>query len=215
MNLPTTSINVIIADDHFYFREGLKLALGGQKEIQIVAEASNGKELYALAQRHTPDVIVTDISMPELSGIEVTRLVRAHYPQTKIIALSMHEEASVIRETLLAGAHAYVLKHADISEVMTAIHTAHRGKFYVSTTTSHYLDCILQYSVTNQSLTQRETEIIQMLFEELTNKEIGERLYISERTVEDHRKNIQKKVKAKNVVGVIKHAIRNRIVELT
>lgn len=208
------SINVIIADDHTFFRQGFRLALSGRNDVHVIAEASNGKELYCLVEKHAPDVVITDVSMPEMGGIEVTQLIKKQYPNTKVIALSMFEDVGTIREMLLAGASAYLLKNADVTDIIAAIQTTHRGKFFVSTTTSHLLNTFIQYSVTNCALTKREAEILQMLFAELTSREIGERLYLSERTVEEHRKNLQKKTNTRNIVGLLKYALRHKIVKL-
>jgi DNA-binding NarL/FixJ family response regulator len=207
------SLAIIIADDHPYFRTGLRQALSGIDNLKCVAEASDGMELCNFVKQFSPDVVLTDISMPVMGGTEAIRHIKKYHPRTGIIAISMHEDVQIIKEVLLAGANAYLSKNADVTEITTAIFSAHLGKFYVSTSTSKYMTHILHSSSQDCAFTSREKEIIQLLYEEFTSSEVGDKLYISKRTVEEHRKNIQKKTGAKNVVGIIKYALKNMIIK--
>ncbi|MBB1285926.1 response regulator transcription factor [Flavisolibacter sp. BT320] len=214
MDICSKPLRVIIADDHPLYRAGLKQLLTAQKHIQLIAEAKDGRVLCELVQQYTPDVVVTDISMPVLNGVEATKWIKATYPQTGVVALSMFGEAGMIKEMLLAGAGAYLKKEEAVTTVSDAIYTVSSGQFYFSTTLSHYLSGVIHPAEARCSLTKREMEILQHIFDELTSKQIGEKLHLSERTIEDHRKHIQQKTGAKNVVGLIKYALLNKIVKL-
>lgn len=140
MPLPTTSI--IIADDHPYFRAGLRQALTAQQHLTVLAEAENGSELCRLTAELTPDVVITDIAMPRMNGLEAARAIRQNQPLTGIIALSMYEEGDIIREAHLAGANAYSLKNAEPQELKAAVEAAHKGMFYLPATTAKHMNCL-------------------------------------------------------------------------
>jgi two-component system, NarL family, nitrate/nitrite response regulator NarL len=213
MTYTSAPIQVIIADDHCIFRQGLKAALLNHKDICLVGEASNGKELYQLVEKKAPEVILTDISMPKLTGIEVTKIIKEKHPKIKVIILSMYEEIALIKEAFQAGANGYLSKNAAVDEIVFAIKEVLKEKPYFGSDTSNKFFEILKHGLHPSALTSREIEIIRLLYEELTNHEIGEKLSISERTVEDHRKKIAEKIGAKNVVGIIKYALRNKIIK--
>lgn len=212
--MKTNPTTLVIADDHAYFRSGLQHALSNYKHLHVLSEASNGKELCYAVEKYRPDVVITDISMPGVSGIEAARLIKQHYPTTGIVALSMHEEANVIKEVFQAGAHAYLLKSADVFEVEQAVQSAKKGKVFFSTATISHIGNVMQYLFQECTLSGREKEIIQILFQELTSKEISERLCLSERTVEEYRKHILQKTSSKNTIGIIKYGLRKKIIEL-
>jgi DNA-binding NarL/FixJ family response regulator len=212
--MDTNRITLVIADEHTFFRNGLRAALHAFKYIEVLSEASDGKQLYHAVGKHRPDVIITDISMPEMNGLEAMRLIKQRYPTTGIVVLSAHAEASIIKEVLQAGAHSYLLKTADIKEIEQAVQSAKRGKIFFPVSTIKHLGDVVQYLCQECTLSMREKEIIRLLFEELTTKEISEQLCLSERTVEEYRKHILEKTGSKNVVGIIKYALRRKIVEL-
>ncbi|HEY1115881.1 MAG TPA: response regulator transcription factor [Chitinophagaceae bacterium] len=215
MSKIATPIYIVFADDHPIFRNGFRSSLQHQTDIQLLAEACNGKDLFDLVDKHLPSVVITDIAMPVMNGIEVIKHLKMKYPHIGVIALSMHEDLTTIKEIIQAGAKGYLSKIADVEEIILAIKTVFDGRFYSSAAIVSCLMEALQKKVPEQcNFTNREIEIIQLLYQERTSHEIASELFISEETVKDHRKHIQKKVGAKSVVGIIKHALKNHLVKL-
>ncbi|RYE22425.1 MAG: response regulator transcription factor [Sphingobacteriales bacterium] len=215
MKESSLTIKVAIADDHEIFRDGLKLMIGSVSNIQLVGEAANGVELLKLVATTAPDIVVTDIKMPQMDGVEATKQIREQYPHIEVIALSMFDDEQLILEILDAGAIGYLLKNSDKSEMIEAINTAYRHQSYYCKHTSAKLAKLIAYSKhANQKkqkeaeFTDREKEIIKLICAECTNKEIGEKLFISTRTVEGYRMKILEKMDAKNIVGIVIEAIR-------
>lgn len=209
------NISVAIADDHEIFRDGLKLMLDTIEGISIVGEADNGKELLNIIKKQKPDVVITDIKMPVMDGVEAARNIKEQYPLTMIIALSMFDDEELILEMLEAGATGYLLKNADKAEVADAIRTVNANQPYYCKSTSSKLSKLIAYSKYNMQkqkkeaeFTNREKDIIRLICQEYTNKQIGERLHLSTRTVEGYRMKILEKMDAKNIVGVVIEAIR-------
>lgn len=206
--------SLVIADDHVLFRTGLQYALQNHKHLYVMAAATNGEELCAAVEKHRPDVVITDLSMPAMSGLEAMRHIRQRHPKTGLVVLSVHEEASVITEAMQAGAHAYLLKTANLEDIEKAVQSAKIGKAFFSATTLAHLGNVVQYLCGNCALTNREKAVIGLLFQEFTSKQIGQQLHLSERTVEEYRKHILEKTGSKNTVGIIKYALRQKIVDL-
>lgn len=211
-------INIIIADDHELFRDGLKLMLSKYPEIRIIAEAENGRELVEFTFAHKPDVVLTDIKMPIMDGIEAAKKITAQQPQTGIIGLSMFDEDDLIIDMLEAGAKGYLLKNSDKSEIVDAIVTVYNQDPYYCRNTSRKLTQMIARSKFNPyskkdriEFSEREKEIITLICQEFTNKEIGEKLFISSRTVEGHRVKILEKMDVKNTVGLVVYAIRHNL----
>ena len=211
-------IKIIIADDHEIFRDGLTLMLSKHPEIIILGEAANGKELINLANTLLPDVILTDIKMPLTDGIEATKKITASNPGIGIIGLSMFDEDDLIIDMLEAGAKGYLLKNSDKTEILDAIHTVHNhNNFYCRNTSSKLISMIAasKYNPYTKKekviFSSREKDIINLICKEFTNKEIGEKLFLSPRTVEGHRVNIMEKMEVKNTVGLVVYAIRNNL----
>ncbi len=211
-------IKIIIADDHEIFRDGLKLMLSKYPEIIIAGEAENGKELIELTNNLQPDVILTDIKMPLMDGIEATKKITASYPQIGIIGLSMFDEDDLIIDMLEAGAKGYLLKNSDKKEIIDAITAVYNQQAYYCRNTGKKLLQMIASSKYNPyikkaqpSFSEREKEIIKLICLEHTNKEIGEKLFLSSRTVEGHRVNILEKMNVKNTVGLVVYAIKNNI----
>lgn len=209
-------IKIIIADDHELFRDGLKLMLSKYPEIKIEAEAENGRELVELALALKPDVVLTDIKMPIMDGIEAAKKITAQLPQTGIIGLSMFDEDDLIIDMLEAGAKGYLLKNSDKSEIIDAIVTVYKQDPYYCRNTSRKLTQMIAKSKFNPyskkektEFSEREKEIITLICQEYTNKEIGEKLFISSRTVEGHRVKILEKMDVKNTVGLVVYAIKH------
>lgn len=213
-------INIIIADDHELFRDGLKLMLSNFKHINILAQASNGKELVELVNQHKPDVIVTDINMPVMDGIEAVKQISAQHPATGIIALSMYDEDDLIIDMLEAGARGYLLKNAHKDEILQAIETVNLGNPYHCENTSKKLVKLISqskydpYKGKAKSLfNDKEIEIITLICQQLTAKEIAEKIYLSYRTVEGIRQKIMEKMEVTNTVGIVIYAIKNKLVK--
>ena len=211
-------INIILADDHELFRDGFSVMVNKISEINLVGEARNGKELIQLARKLKPDVIVTDIKMPELDGIQATKELTKEMPEIGIIALSMFEEDSLIIDMLEAGAKGYLLKNAQKDEIMDAIKTINKGGVYYCRNINMKMGKMIAKSNHNPFLSKQEfspqqIEVIKLICKELSNKEIAERLNIKKRTVDWHRQNILEKINAKNTIGVVIYALKNRIVE--
>lgn len=213
------SIRVVLIDDHAVLREGLKLLLNSEADITVIGEAVDGREAITVVNELNPDVIISDISMPGLNGIESVRMIRSDHPYLKIIILSMHENQEYVREVLQAGADGYVVKQSDASEVITAIRAVVAGGAYLSPNISkHLIDGYLSQTPDDipgaPQLTTREREVAQLIGEGLSTREISETLHISIKTVETHRLNIMKKLNTKNQADIIKYAIKKGWVQL-
>lgn len=219
--MPTVAdIKLIIADDHEIFRDGFKLMLSKFPEIKLVGEAANGRELLELIEKENPNVILTDIKMPVMDGIEATKKIAALYPDKGVIGLSMYDDDELIIEMLEAGAKGYLIKNAGKDQIIEAIKTVYNDEPYYCRTTSNKLTQMIAKSRFNPykktekaEFSEREKEIIACICDEMTNKEIGDKLFISVRTVEGHRLKILEKMNVKNTVGLVVYAIKNGIVK--
>ncbi len=216
MNSNHLPIRIVIADDHLIFREGFKLLLNNQPELELVGEADNGRSLLALIETTSPDIAFVDIKMPEMDGIEACKKIKASGITTKVIALSMFNDDYLIVEILEAGALGYLLKNTDKHEVLAAAKAVNMGDNYYCDSTSNKLAKLIAANryqpdkPTKQlKLSIRETEVLTMLCNQLTNKEIAEKLNISFRTVETYRLSLLEKTNSKNVIGLVVYAIRN------
>jgi two-component system response regulator NreC len=213
-------IRIIIADDHEVFRDGLKLMLSKERGYHIAGEAGNGMELVMLAKEIVPDIILTDIKMPKMDGIEAARQIHQHNSNIGIVALSMFNEESLVVDMLEAGALGYLLKSSDKTEIIDAINTVYNHHPYYCKSTSARLAITITESKFNpykksQSIDQlfssKEIEIIRLICEEYSAKEIGDKLFHSMRTVEGYRSKIMEKMNAKNTAGIVIYAIRHGI----
>jgi DNA-binding NarL/FixJ family response regulator len=211
-------IEIILADDHEIFRDGFRLMLKKYEEIKLVAEASDGKELVELARELKPDIIVTDIKMPVMDGIEATKLLVKELPFIGIVALSMYDEESQIVEILEAGAKGYLIKNAHKTEIVEAIKTVYKDQNYYCLQTTKTLAERIAGSTFKPSkpgdsptFSEKDIDIIRLICEELSNKEIADRIGLSKRTVEWHRKEISEKLHTKNTAGIVVYAMRNKI----
>lgn len=213
------SIRLVIADDHEIFRDGLALMLSKQQNIQLIGQAENGKQLLTLVRELQPDVVMTDVKMPVMDGIEATRSLLAENPYLQIIALSMFDEENLIVDMLEAGAKGYLLKNADKQEILDAIHSVYQGKPYYCHHTTSRLASMISKSRFNPYkkkdplvFTDREKEIIRLICQQLTAQEIADKVFLSKRTVEGHRTRILEKMSVKNTAGVVIYALRHRLV---
>jgi DNA-binding NarL/FixJ family response regulator len=208
-------IRILLADDHAVVRQGFKMILNAQADMEIVGEAGNGREAVDLVERLKPDVVVMDVAMPELNGIEATRRVSEVSPHTRIIALSMHKDSVYVREVLRAGARGYLLKDSGAGDLVSAIRAVARGEGYLSPAVSNAVLDDYRRHVTNpiDLLSSREREVLQMLAEGRTNKEIATILNLSVYTVDAHRGRIMEKLNLHSINELVRFAVRNGLID--
>jgi len=207
---------IIIADDHVLFRQGLKNLLGARSDLEVIGEAANGFQLLDLLNRSLPDIILLDISMLNLRGIEAVREIKRAYPRVKILILTMQEDKQYLEQTISAGARGYLLKEETDTELLRAIEKIRRGRIYVSPSlleelTEDWVKTLHDESRASpkiEPLTVREKEVLKLLAEGRGSKEIAEFLLISIRTVERHRANIMQKLDVKKTADIVRHAIQ-------
>ena len=211
-------IGILIADDHKIIRVGLRGLIEMSTDLEVVAEASNGDEVMELLKTNKVDIILMDIDMGNTSGIETTQRVKKDYPEINVLGLTMHEEQQYIIDMLAAGASGYLLKNTGLEELHAAIRAAAKGDSYfsqqVSATLLHAITRqkeVIPVKNTDNLLTDRETEILKLIAEEHSNAEIANKLFISVRTVDTHRRNLLEKLQAKNTAGLVKYAIEKGI----
>lgn len=211
-------ITLILADDHRLVRDGIKSLLNGATDIAILAEAENGTQAADLAAMHKPAVMLLDISMPHLNGLDAVKTIKSLSPETKVIMLSMHEEPEYIIKSLKNGASGYLLKSVERDELLKAIRTVAEGRVYYQSDVAHtvmqsFSPDSLKETPPKQAhiptLTEREKEILRCVAEGLSTKQIANRLFISPRTVEVHRSNMIKKLGAQNAAELVKLAIQH------
>jgi len=209
---------VIIVDDHTLFRNGLRILINTMEEYQVVGEASNGKQFLELLENDVPDLVLLDINMPVMDGIEAATIAQKLYPDLKIITLSMYGEEDYYYKMVNAGVKGFVLKNSDIKEVKTALDVVFDGGSFFSSELLQNLVNSLQSSSKSKEihaeLSEREMEILILICQGLSNQEIGDKLFISKRTVDKHRANILEKSESKNTAQLVVYAIKNKLVEL-
>ncbi len=214
-------IRIVLADDHTMIRSGIKMLLRDASDITVVGEAENGEEAIRAVQEHTPDVLVIDLAMPKMSGIDAIRIIRKKYPAIKILVLTMHENEEYVLQIFKAGASGYVVKTAGRDELTAAIRAVAKGDRYFSSRVSEVLvegftrrEGEKQKDITGVDLplTRREKEVLALVADGLTNQEIGEKLFISHRTVDTHRTNIMQKLDIHDVATLVRYAIQHGIV---
>jgi two-component system, NarL family, response regulator NreC len=212
-------VKILIVDDHRIMREGLRAILERQPEMNVVGEASNGREAVALAHKLRPDVIVMDITMQGLNGIDATRRITSELPDTKVIGLSMNSDRRYVLEMLSAGASGYLLKNAASEELTRAIEAATANRKYVSPLIA---DAVVDSAIreaalqggTDRALSGREREVLQLLAEGRTSKEIASKLGVAVPTVETHRRQIMSKLSIRSIAELTKYAIREGLTSL-
>jgi two-component system nitrate/nitrite response regulator NarL len=211
-------IKLFILDDHQMLIDGLKALLKSEKQFEIIGEATRGAMALEMIRKKQPDIVLSDINMPEMDGIEFARQLKKEFPKIYILALSMFGEKSTISEMLDAGASGYILKNTGKEELVTALSKiASGGMFFSDEVSAEMMKALSERGQKKEeeqtvNLTAREKEIIQLIAKEYSNAQIGEALFISERTVESHRKNIFRKTNTKSVVGLIKYAMENKLI---
>ena len=209
---------IIIADDHSLIRKGLRTIIEIESDIQVIGEAGDGRELLDLLSDEQPDLIIMDISMPRINGIEAVREVVEKYPGVRILMLTMHRNSQYFYNAISAGAHGYLMKDDSDTELLTAIRTVQSGKSYVSPQLSGEVtgEMIAAFrdhrDIPIIQLTDREREVLQYVVKGYTSKKMAEILCLSPRTVDHHRAKLLKKFKMKNTVDLVKYVVRNSIV---
>jgi len=206
----------VLADDHVLVRQGLKRIINGTGDLAVVGEASDGLELLELLGKVSPDMVILDISMPRLRGIEAIQEIRRIRPNARVLILTMHRDKEYLYQSLSSGAMGYLLKEDADQELFAAIGRIRQGKTYVSPYLSdQVLDDLVQagkgegkLSLETDTLTVRERQIVKLIAEGRSSKEIGDLLFISPRTVENHRANIMEKLRLNRVVDLVKYAVR-------
>jgi len=212
-------VRIVLADDHTILREGLRALLSADPKFEIVAEAEDGRQAVRCVEKLGPDLLLMDLSMPRMSGIDAISEIKKRYPETKIIALTVHKTEEYLLTTLQAGAEGYVLKDATHDELVMAIHNVMAGKPYLSPGISEkIIEGYLEgkegsLSLSSwQKLSQREREVLKLIAEGYKNKEIAEELCISLKTVEKHRANLMKKLDLHNAAGLTVYAVEKGLV---
>jgi DNA-binding NarL/FixJ family response regulator len=208
-------IRLIIADDHPVIIGGLKTILEKEEGISLIAEVHNGIELLDLLKKKTADVILMDVNMPEMNGIEATKHVKKQFPETKVLAFSQYEEKRFVKQMLKTGANGYILKNSAASDIISAIQIVHEGGLYLSPELPNIFSDSKNKKRSNYffpDLSKREMDVLKQIYLEKSSQEIAEHLAISRNTVECHRSNILLKVGVKNTAGLVKWAIENEIV---
>jgi two-component system response regulator NreC len=208
-------IRVLLADDHAMVRKGFRLILEAQPDMEIAGEAGNGREAVELAEKLHPDVVVMDVAMPELNGIEATRRLAASSPHTRVLALSMHKDSVYVREILRAGARGYLLKDSIDTDLINAVRAVAKGDGYISPGVSDAVLSDYRRHVTDplDLLTSREREVLQMIAESKTNKEIAVALNLSVYTIDAHRGKIMEKLNLHSTGELVRFALRNGMID--
>lgn len=213
-------MKVLIVDDHGIVRQGLKALIKKQADVEVVGEAEDGKEAVELASRFTPDVVIMDVTMPNLNGIDATRAIVRKCPNAKVIALSMHADKTIIREMFKAGAYGYVLKSYLFDELNKSLEAIKKGEYYIS---PHIAVLIREDYAASKAkgaagnkkpLSERERQILQLVAEGKSIKEISLLLHLSPKTTDAHRRNLMTKLGAASVADLIKYAIREGLTSL-
>jgi two-component system response regulator NreC len=209
---------VLLVDDHEVVRSGLQMLLDSEPEVVIVGNAASGEEALAKVEQLQPDVVVMDIGLPDISGIEATQRIKEKWPQTAVVALTIHEDESYFFQMLDAGASGYIPKRAAPEELLTAIRAAAQGEVYLYPSLAKllvkdYLTEPEQDDKRQDDLTDREEEVLELVADGYTNREIGQQLSISHKTVARHRENIMRKLNLHSRVELVKYAIRKGIIE--
>ncbi len=219
--MPNKPYRLVFAEDHTILREGLRALIASDPEFEIIGEAKDGRDAVQAVEKLGPDLVLMDLSMPRMHGLEAIKEIKSRFPETKVLTLTVHKTEEYVFAALKAGADGYVLKDATQAELSMAIKTVLKGKRYLSPSISEqviegYLGGTkspLQDSAWNDTLTQREREVLKLIAEGHKNKEIAEILFVSPKTVEKHRYNLMQKLKLHNVAAITAYAIEKGLVE--
>jgi two-component system response regulator NreC len=214
-------VRLLVADDHKIFRQGIKKLLEEEPDLQVVGESADGRETVKKATELKPDVILMDIAMANLNGLEATKQIKKVLPETKVIMLTMHKNEEYVLQSFQAGASGYILKEGAVEELVSAIRSIYQDKSFLSPTVSKTLvDAYLRKMETGKTetpfdlLTDREREVLQLIAEGYTNREVAKQLFISVKTVEAHRAHIMQKLNIHDIAKLVKYAIQKGLVDL-
>ena len=216
-----TPTRILLADDHELVRRGLRTLLESQPGLEVCGEAANGRVAVEMSRKLSPDIVVMDVSMPELNGFEAARQILSKQPKVEVLALSMHESQQIVVDVLEAGARGYVLKSDAGSELVAAVEALKKHEFFFSNRLASSVKNLDQYAMRRRRgpvklpgvLTTREREILQLLAEGCTNKEVASRLGISVKTAETHRAHVMRKLNVDTVADLVRYAIRNGLIQ--
>lgn len=212
------TIRIVIADDHHILLDGLKALLQKHKDVEIAGLYDNGQQLLDEVHKTSPNVAIVDINMPGMNGATLTEKIKEYYPSVHVIALSMHDDAGHIMEMIEAGVSGYLLKNVNDKELITAVRMVSEGKMYFSSEVSEKITSMVMMQqrrleqADEPKLTERELEILKLIADEYSNAQIANALFISERTVETHRKNMLRKTNNKTIVGLLKYALERHLI---
>lgn len=208
------AVRILLAENHVLMRQALRALLTTDNDISIVAEADDGSKVHSLAELTNPDIVIMDVSMPNMNGIEATRLLTEKHPKSKIIALSAYQEQRYVKGMLEAGARGYLIKTESEEELFQAIQMVLKGQIYLSPMVRSYLETLEKVGSENgkQPLTKREKQVITLLAQGLHSPEIAKSLGISSATVEVHRRNIMRKLNLRGIAELTKYAVREGLV---
>lgn len=205
-------IKLILVDDHRIVLDGLRSLFQDDDEFKVVAAVGTPQEAWEKVQQTPPDILLTDYTLPGMTGLELAMKVKEKYPDVRRVILSMHDEGHLIKQVMREGVDGYLLKNIQQTELKNALRQIHKGMPYVSPEITRQLMTNLGRDDKYELLTEREQEILRLIVQELSNKQIAEKLFISERTVETHRKNIFRKTNTSSLVGLVKFAFEHNIV---
>jgi DNA-binding NarL/FixJ family response regulator len=199
--------SLVLADDHVMFRKGIKKILTGVDDLEVIGEANDGLELLDLLKETRPHLIILDISMPNLRGLEATREIKQVYPHIKILLLTMHKKKEFVQQAMMAGADGYLLKEDADTELLKAVKAIREGNKFISSLLTSELAALVTAKGPTGALTPRERQVVQLLAEGKSSREIADLLYISVFTVRRHRESIMKKLHLKNLADLVKYAL--------
>jgi len=215
-----SKIKITIADDYKIYREGLKVGLSADDKLEVISEADNGEELLKALETSSPDVILMDLKMPILDGLEATKIVRKKYPSIKVLVVSMYEDDKFIIHLMENGANGYLLKNAEPDEIRRSIYSVHENGYYFNDLVNKALlkKLVLKNNLKpsfnqNIDLTEREQEVLKMICEEKTAAEIAKEIFLSPRSVEGIRQRLIEKIGVRNTAGLVMFAVKNGLVE--
>jgi DNA-binding NarL/FixJ family response regulator len=219
----SSKINILIIDDHPLFREGLKVIVERDASLKIVGEAGNGEEGLQMARKLKPDLIVMDISLPDTNGIRLTREIRSIMPEIRVLIVSMHAKIDYIVESFQAGATGYVVKESAAEGLLMGLKSVSKGDYYLDSSLSHeVVENLLRFPLKEakitddgySSLTPREQEVLRLLAEGLSSRKVAEKLYISPKTVENHRANIMNKIGVHSTIELVRYAAKLGLIDV-
>ena len=213
-------IGIFLADDHAIIRQGIKALLEREPDLEVIGETGDGLAVLGLVESLQPDVVILDLEMPGMKGLEVTYQIRQNFKNIYVVILSMHDKEAYVLEALRKGASGYVLKGSEVQDLIQAIHNAVKGRRFLSQPLSdHAIEAYMQKAQGEnldpfETLTPRERQIFHLVIEGMSNKEIADRLVVSQRTVETHRSKMMRKLDLNNHVELIRYALKNGIIPL-